>query len=345
MSPKLRNTLSIIFVFISIAAVIIIAFSNQELGDAWAAMSSLDIRWVCGILLCWAAYPFFDSMGTWFCVRDSKSGISVGRTFVSTIIGLFYSNITPSAAGGQPMQVNSLRKAGVPVGMGTMAATTRFVSNQIVVSAASLILLLTHRAFVYEQLDGAIWAVRLGWIINFSAVPLVLLAAFRRDWIQKAARWVTGLLHRIKIVKDEEYAVSAVTATLDTYHTAFIDLVRSPGRIILQLLSSLLSFAGLFGAVYFVYRAFGLQGVPAGRLITISSLLYVSASYTPLPGASGAQEGGFLLYFQGIFTNGTIGVALLVWRFFTYYLFLIVGAAVVLLEKFLAKKNVTARGK
>ena len=61
---------------------------------------------------------------------------------------------------------------------------------------------------------------------------------------------------------------------------------------------------------------------------TVSFLLFVSASYTPLPGASGAQEGGFLIFFAGAFTQGTIGLALLVWRFFSYYLFLLVGALI-----------------
>ena len=40
-------------------------------------------------------------------------------------------------------------------------------------------------------------------------------------------------------------------------------------------------------------------------LLTLSLLLFISASYTPLPGASGAQEGGFLYYFRNIFTGGT----------------------------------------
>ena len=38
-------------------------------------------------------------------------------------------------------------------------------------------------------------------------------------------------------------------------------------------------------------------------------------------------------YFDGIFPGGTKGLALLIWRFFTYYLFLFVGVITVLLEK------------
>ena len=91
--------------------------------------------------------------------------------------------------------------------------------------------------------------------------------------------------------------------------------------------------------VIFVYHAFGQHGTHWYQLLTLSCLLYVSASYTPLPGASGAQEGGFVVYFGKIFQNGTIGMALLTWRFFTFYLFLIVGVGMVLLEKVILKKE------
>jgi uncharacterized membrane protein YbhN (UPF0104 family) len=76
-----------------------------------------------------------------------------------------------------------------------------------------------------------------------------------------------------------------------------------------------------------------MSGTPWYHLMSLAFVLFVSASYTPLPGASGAQEGGFLFYFRGIFTGGTIGLALLTWRFFTYYLFIFVGVINLLAEK------------
>ena len=78
-------------------------------------------------------------------------------------------------------------------------------------------------------------------------------------------------------------------------------------------------------------------------LLAVALLLFVSASYTPLPGASGAQEGGFLLYYRGIFIGGTITVALLVWRFFTYYLFLLTGAADALIGTLRRKRRPVLR--
>ena len=334
-----KNLLSFLFILASIALVFFLAFSNQELSNAWEAFGSLDLKWVACIFLCWCAYTFFDGMNYWAYLRRQGFRMSLGRAVNVALIGFYYSNITPSAAGGQPMQVNSMRKAGIPVGYGTMAVTIRFITNQFMVAVMSLTMFLINRDFVYQQLQGAIWFVRFGWLINLGSVPLVLLAAFKRNWIQAIANWVIRLLVRIRLVKNPELAIAKVTETLDTYHTALHDLLRRPGQIALQFAISTLSLLGLMFSVVFVYKAFGMNGTPWYHLLTLSFLLFVSASATPLPGASGAQEGGFLLYFNGIFKDGTIGLALLVWRFFTFYLFLMVGVFTVILEKMILRRE------
>ena len=339
MDPKLKKALSILFIVLSVAVVVVVAFSNQELANAWDTILSLNPWWLAGILLCWMAYTFFESFGTWVCLREGGYRLPILRVLSSTLLGFYYSNITPGAAGGQPMQVNSLRKAGVPVGYGTMAVTSRFIANQAVVCGMSLFLLIFQREYVYAQLEGAIWFVRAGWAINFASVLLVLLSAYRHSWIQRLLNGAIRLLHRIHLLRDPERASASVAEVLDHYHLAMRDLFRSPGRILTQLGFSLLSLMGLMSSVYFVYHAFGLEGTTYVQLLTMATLLFISVSYTPLPGASGAQEGGFLYYFRGIFTNGTIGLALLVWRFFTYYIFLLVGVVVLLAERFAKPKG------
>ncbi|MBQ9252703.1 MAG: flippase-like domain-containing protein [Clostridia bacterium] len=335
MKINLKKLLSLGLVVASIVLVIVIAFSNSELENAWEALRSLDPLWTLGIFGCWFAYMFFDALSGWIYLRREGFHLSLGRAVNACLIGFYYSNITPSSAGGQPMQVNSLRKAGIPVGYGTMTATIRFVCNQFAISVMCMAFWLMNRDFVFQQLGDKVWLARAGWVINFAGVPLCLMAAFQRNLIQRIANGVIHLGHRMHLVKNEEAAIATTTNVLDTYHTALLDLAKRPGQIMVQILCSALSLSGLIGAIYFVYHAFGFSGTPWYQLITISFLLYISACYTPLPGASGAQEGGFLLYYEGIIPGDRIGLALLVWRFFTYYMFLIVGVGTVIWEKVL----------
>ncbi|MBQ6722314.1 MAG: flippase-like domain-containing protein, partial [Clostridia bacterium] len=202
MNPKLKRILSFLFIVLSITAVFFIAFSNQDLTNAWDAIKQMNVFWLGAIFLCWLAYTFFDGMNYWCYLNHQGFKISIGRAVNVALIGFYYSNITPGATGGQPMQVNSMRKAGIPVGYGTMAVTIRFITNQTVVSVLALVLFLLNRSFVYQQLEGAIWFVRIGWLINFAAVPLVLLAAFKLNWIQRLAELLIGWLEKIHLVRN-----------------------------------------------------------------------------------------------------------------------------------------------
>jgi hypothetical protein len=339
MSSGLKKILSFLFIALSIAAVFFIAFSNEDLTNAWDAIKQMNLVWLACILACWFIYTVCDGMNYWFYLHGQGFRISIGRAVNVALIGFYYCNITPSSAGGQPMQVNSLRKAGIPVGYGTMAVTVRFITNQTMTSLIALVLYLFNREFVHQQLAGAIWLVRIGWLINFAAVPLVLLAAFKRNWVQKIMETLIGWFEKLHLIRKREAAVSKVTEVLDTYHTALLDLMHSPGQILLQFLCSTVGLLALFATTVFVYYAFGMYGTPWYQVLTISCLLFVSASYTPLPGASGAQEGGFLLYFRDIFKDGTIGLALLIWRFFTFYIYLIVGVFTILIEKIILRRE------
>lgn len=343
MSVKLKKALSFLFIAASVTAVFFIAFSNTELKDAWGAIQKIDLWWLAGIFGCWVICVVFDGLNYWCYLRREKFKISVGRAINVSLIGFYYSNITPSAAGGQPMQVNSLRKAGIPVGYGTMAVTIRFFTNQFIISMMSLVLFLFNRGFVYDKLGGVIWVVRIGWLINFAAVPLVVLATWKRSWVQGIGNWLISLLHKMHLLKNKESAIQKVSEVLDTYNKAMRDLLKRPGQITIQFLCSFVSLLAMTATIIFVYHAFGQHGTPWYQILTLSCLLYVSASYTPLPGASGAQEGGFLVYFNGIFRNGTIGMALLTWRFFTFYIFLIVGVGTVILEKIILKREKNRR--
>ena len=343
MSPKIKKNLSFLFIMLSVSAVVIIAFSNKEMGNAWDAISRLSLPWLAGLLLCWFTYVLFEAAGTWSCLRSRGCRIGLIRVLWTVLVGMYYSDITPSAAGGQPMQVNSLRKAGIPVGYGTLALTIRFVTNQFMICMITLVLYLLNRDFVREQLGGVIWAARIGWLINFASVPLVLLAAFRKKWISKLAVKLIRLGAKIRLIRDPEGVTKRTMEVLDTYHEALTELMHRPKEILAQILCSGVSLLGLTGSVVFTYYAFGQSGTPAVQVLALSCLLFVSASYTPLPGASGAQEGGFLLYFRGIFRDGTIGLALLIWRFFTFYIYLIVGVFTILLEKVILRREAKKR--
>lgn len=343
MKPIWRKLLSSLFILGTLTIVIGLAFSNNDLADAWETLFKLDPLWLGAACMCWLCCLLFDGLSCKNFLRRQHYRIPFMRSLFISAIGYFYSNITPGASGGQPMQVYYMSKSGVPVGVATSCVTIKTVCNQFMLVVIGSVLWAFNRDFVNTQLAGVRWLIIIGWIINFMAIPPVLLITFNRPLLQRILAWLVRLGAKLRIIKNVDAVNLRVVTTLDAYHESILRLGRHPWHIVWQMLLSGMSLLGLMSVVLCVYLAFGgsfaAGGVPWYRMLTVSFLLFISTSYTPLPGASGAQEGGFLVFYKGLFPAGTGGLALLVWRFFTYYMFLLVGAVIIVIERIRAGRR------
>ena len=185
----------------------------------------------------------------------------------------------------------------------------------------------------------------MGYVVNFFSVGMVALMAISR----RAVRWVIDkcirLGVRVRLCKDPDASRRKWENHCESFLSSVHLVIRHPRDVLIQFLIALGQLMSLMLTIIAIYNAFGLSGATVGELLTMGVLLYIGASYTPLPGASGAQEGGFAVLFRGIFPDAQLFVALLIWRFSTYYLSILAGAAMTVVENLgaLGKKHTKAK--
>ncbi|MCH5287783.1 MAG: flippase-like domain-containing protein [Christensenellaceae bacterium] len=330
-------------IILSLVMVLFIVFGNPELENAWEVLTTLETRWFVACLLCFAGYVWAEGAGLCAFLRMEGFSVTLPTATHFSFAGLYYANITPGASGGQPMQVYLMRKRGIPGGVATSALTARYFFNQMTVVLIAVALWMLNSGFVASQVGQAKLFIVLGCLVNFATVPIVVLVMLNRPLVERLGRWGIGFLARRRLCKQPDAWEARMMDTLDHFHGSLFDLLRHPAHLLLQLVISIVEMLCLMLVPLMVYKALGLSGTPWYHLVTVAYLLFVSASYTPLPGASGAQEGGFLVYFAGLFPSGTLSVALLVWRFTTYYLCLLLGAADQVYSSLRAKRSPIAR--
>lgn len=323
---KARKWIGLLIIGAVLALSLAIVFAGNDPATILRTVAGLHPGWVLAAIGCWFGFLFFDSLGYWCFYRQHGHPIGLGYALYVTLMGAFYSGITPGSSGGQPMQVYYLKKADVPVGVGTSGLSVRFALGQLSSVLVVPVIWLLNRSFIRTQLQGLGWLVWLGWCIHLSAVLLIAAATFFRPQVQRLADGIVRLGTRLRLISDPAATGDKLKGVLDGYHANMIQTVRKPGEMLWQLLLSAIGVASLMMVAVCVYFAFGLSATPWWQVLAVAYLLYMSAGYNPLPGASGAQEGGFLLFYRGIFPPGQIGLAMLVWRFVSYYLSLLVGA-------------------
>ncbi len=330
MKPRTKRLLNLVLIVAPILIILVIGFSDPDLGSAIEALSHLGLRWVLLSILAYLGFVGMDAASIHYFLRKQGYRLSFGYIYYVSVLGQYYSNITPGATGGQPMQIYYLHKQGIPTGIATSALVVRFISFQAMLSIIGTVLWIAYGPFVAENLEGAKWLLIVGYVYNTLMVTLLIAVVFCRPVIQ----WGIGLAVRIgaklRLLKKPEESKARWLQAAQTFHDSVHLIVKKPLQVLVQLLFGGLQLMLLMSVIWFVYCGLGLKGATYGQLTTLSVMEYLSAAYAPMPGASGAQEGVFSLYFSHVFPDGVRFAALLLWRFFTYYFSLLVGGLVVL---------------
>ena len=311
---KRSMLLNIGFIVLTLLLVLYLVTKAGDINDILAAFTRIKPLWLLGALGCFAMHVLLEGLilRIFFYFQDVKIGWASCN--LVGLIGMYYSSITPAATGGQPMQVFALKKRGVPSGVGYSSLAVKFFCWQCALLLIGAVLWIVTGGYVFSLLGKGVWLIALGFFLNSLMVSVVILLAINRNVVRAIIIFFVNLAARFRLIHDKAKTSSRMDAALNDFHSSVDILTQHPGQFLV-----------LFG--------FSLQNHSYLQVLTVQFLLYITASFTPLPGASGAQEGGFYLFFRSFFPDSVIFAALLVWRFITYYLFILVGAVAVLVDQ------------
>lgn len=345
MKPGTRKLLNFAFIFGTLGVVLLVGINGQEMSSAVEALKEMAPEWMILCLSGFLLYMGFDAFSLCFFLRRSGNPITFRRALFVTIIGLYYSNVTPGATGGQPMQIYYLKKSSVPIGIGTSALTVKYFSFQFMLMVIGTILWLTHGEYIAEQVGPNMWILVVGYVYNAIAVCGIVLMAVSRRVVWFLMRLIIRLCTKLHVIKDPDITALRWREGLNSFHNSIMMLRHKPMEFLFQLMLGALQLLAQMAVTFFIYHAFNLSGTSYSQITALAVMLYISASYTPLPGASGAQEGVFTLYYAQVFPDGIRFMALLLWRFFTYYISLLIGAVVTVVNGFLPSQKKTKNEK
>lgn len=335
------NILNALVIFLTIGIVIYLGATNGDIGDAWLALRSSDPFWIGAAIVSYGIYIVFESMGVHVFFRQQGLRPRFGTSLLVSIIGVFYSGITPAATGGQPMQVFAFKKRGIPTGFSSSALAVKFFCFQVALLSLGCLMWVLHPEIVNTCINEARPIVITGFILNGFTVAAVLLLAINKNIVRGIITLIINVGKKLRIIKDVARTTSKMDAALSDFHASVDMVTHHPRQLLVLVLISCIQVMGLMSITYCVYRAMGQNTHPFGEILALQFLLYIGASFTPLPGASGAQEGGFYIFFRHVFPENKLLGALLLWRFFTYYLNLIVGLGSVIWDSSTSMKRKT----
>lgn len=322
--------LNILYILLTIAALVVFGLLDENVGDIFEVIGSLNRWFIYAAAGAMVIHWLLDSIALKYIIGFMHEGIGWLKAFKLAIVGFYYSALTPFSSGGQPVQVFYMHKDGIPVGKSTATFSVKFLSFQISLCLYFIIsLILKGTKFFVGNRDVFLFTM-IGFVANAVLTLLVLIVVSDRFPVKRWADKLINWLHTKRIIKRPEKIRSSLLNTIDEF-VASAKFMRSDRRMLIGSITiSIAQMMAQFAITYFVYRSFGFAERTLMDVVAMQAFHYLAVCFVPIPGAAIASEGGFYLFFQMFFPANKMYVAMLIWRLFTYYANIIVGAVVVL---------------
>ena len=328
---------NIIFLIVLIVLTFIVIFKNYDFNDTVKIIINADIKFIILALIVMFLDFTFEAINIRNILKSLGTNISILNGIKYTLIGFFFSGITPASSGGQPMEIYFMNKEGVPVTNATLALLTEVCSFHIVTITMGLIgAIINHKLLA----NGFIYVFIVGVTLNILAALVMFIFLFSRKLSNFLVDKFIKILETIKY-KNIDIVKDKISKLLEEYHNGSVYIKKHKKIFIKSIFIVFLQVLMYYLVTYFIYRSFGLTTNNYIQIIFVQAMLFISVSSIPLPGAALVSESGFLAVYQTIFGISLIASGMLLYRFVNFYFYIIVSLIIIIINNFrLKNKNI-----
>ena len=315
-----------VFLAVVFALTIYGVFHGEDLSSMMDAIHRADKRWLIPGIALVAFFIWGESIIIWYMMRSSGIQLKKRTCFLFSSVGFFFSCITPSASGGQPMQIYYMKKEKISIPVSTVILMIVTITYKLVLVVIGIGIAIFGRGFLHKYLEGILPVFYLGLALNIFCVTFMTILVFHP--LLAKAIMVKGmkLLERLHLVKKKDGRLKKLEDSMDTYRNTAAYLKNNPFVIVKVIGITFIQRMALFAVTWFVYQAFGIHGTGFWEILFLQAVISVSVDMLPLPGGMGISETLFLNIFSPVF-GGLLLPGMVLSRGLGYYGELLISAA------------------
>lgn len=322
-----------------------IILSKANLKEIVKALLQVNIAYVAIAIVFMFFMVLCESVNIRNSLRVFKEKTTSLQCIQYSLVGIFFSSVTPAATGGQPMQVYYMHKKKINISNAMLALLVCLASYQFVAVGMAIMSLVVKFDVFKDTLGKFIFLLYIGIGLNIAFLLIILVSIFSKRFIFGIVNLTVKIINVFSKKKSLNFRKKALIE-IDKYKKGATYLKNNKTFIMKTIFIATLQISALHSIPFWVYKAFGMPGGNIIEFITIQSALYITGAALPLPGAVGIGEGGFLIFFKVIFPSQLLSSAMLISRGISFYAMVIIsGIAVLMLQLSLNRAKNIKRAK
>jgi hypothetical protein len=316
--------------FLMYSSIIILLILAVTVGPkTWRAVQHLRIRYIFAALALFCLMLYFDILRLQILTRALGSTLSFAYSLKAVLAYNFLSAITPALTGGEPLMIYMLNEKGIGIGKGTSIVVIRGILMIMFIAIGGPLIIYYHR-----ELLPNIWFRRMFEGIAIFLLVLVLFilyAIFSPLRAEHVVERVLRLLDRFKFLrKRTPQVIRLIDNWIEELNLSMkLFFKQRKWSLFLATLCTIAFICANYALAYVILKGLNFY-ISLGKVFMVQFVLYFLLYFSPTPGGSGVAEGGFYVLFSPLVPQHLLGLLIILWRFFTTYLGVILGGVVIM---------------
>lgn len=332
----------LVLVIITIGTLILLL--KDDFNEVVDTVLRADLWYIFLIIMAMVIYYLIEGLALTIFAKLYRRSFKFYKGVLNGMIGTFFSGITPSASGGQFAQAYAFKKQGIKISNSASILFMHFIVYELVLVLYVLVTLIFRfndftTIMPYTEIAGyrlSFLALTLiGFGINAAVIGGLFFMAYSKLFHRLVLVHGINLLAKLKIIKNKEKVQRQAELQVSMFRREFTKLLTNFKVLVIVAFLQFIKLTVFYSVPYLAAKAVG-ANVDFGESLIMASYLYMITSFFPIPGASGGSEAFFVIMFKrmisipGFSLDSIITSIMLIWRFATFYIGLIVGAFVVI---------------
>lgn len=300
-------------------------FRKQDLTKTAEAVSEMPEIYMAAALFLAELFVAAEGCMIWYLLRGVGGRTALLRCISYSFIGFFFSGLTPSATGGQPMQLYFMKRDGNPLSASSVVLMTVAVIYKLVLVLIGAGIVIFWRNPLEEYLGKYYGLYYFGLFLNTLLVAVLLMVMFSPEIIKRFYCKMEEVFVGIGIWKSSGRRQEKVSRFLSDYQEAVRFLKRHKGMITIVLAGTFVQRFTVFLLTCVVYKGLGLSGTAMMDIVFVQASVYIAVDMLPVPGAQGITEAMYGSVFGGIFPGSYLVASMCITRGIGFYAVMLIG--------------------
>ena len=307
-------------VLLLVLTIVLILQTNKDLKieSVGAFLSGCNPWLLACAFLSMLAFMFFEALALHLILKRFGHKPKLRASMAYSASDIYYSNITPSATGGQPASAFYMIRDGVSGGASCFALVFNLVCYTAAILIVGAVALISHFGAFLEFSLGVKILIVVGIVMQISLLVFFISCMIFHRAVLRIGNFFIHLLAKIKIVKREEKWLAKMTGVIEKYRDSYEHIKHNKLLMVEVLLCNVIQRAALIFVTVFVCLA--ATDCSVFDVFCLQALVVLGYNCIPLPGGSGAFEFLYLNIYEHSFAScDFILISMLASRTIAYY--------------------------